>query len=178
MSTSAEDDRIGRAARGDRAAASSLAAELLPRVRNLVRYLVRGDTEVDDMAQEALIAILKGLPTYRGEGSFKSWSDRIVARTTFAYLKRKRADASEAVEAAAELEPPAAPGRGDDYVARRQLARVLDRLPTEQRHAIVLHHCMGLSVPEIAEALGVPFDTAKSRIRLGMASLRTKLEET
>src|SRR6185369_9066491 len=84
------DPRIAAAARGDRAAAESLCRELLPRVRNLVRYLVRGDALVDDIAQEALIAVLRGLPTYRGEGRFQSWADRVVARTTFASLRRLR----------------------------------------------------------------------------------------
>src|SRR5690242_9566763 len=85
------DPRVAAAARGDRAAAQSLCAELLPRVRNLVRYLVRGDSDVDDIAQDALIAVLRGLGSYRGEGTFKSWVDRIVARTTFAHIKSVRA---------------------------------------------------------------------------------------
>ena len=57
-----EDWRIQAIIDGRRDAAESLLAELLPRVRNLVRYLVRGDHDVDDIAQDALIAILKGLP--------------------------------------------------------------------------------------------------------------------
>ena len=60
-------------------------------MRNLVRYFVRGDAEVDDLAQESLVTILRGLPTYRGEGSVYSWSDRIVVRTVFAYLRKARA---------------------------------------------------------------------------------------
>ena len=51
------DARIAAAAGGDRGAAQSLCRELLPRVRNLVRYLVRGDARVDDIAQEALIGL-------------------------------------------------------------------------------------------------------------------------
>src|SRR5262245_38147803 len=60
QSPGAIDTRIAAAARGDRAAAQALLTELLPRVRNLVRYLVRGDRDVDDIAQEALIAIACG----------------------------------------------------------------------------------------------------------------------
>src|SRR5881394_1557057 len=92
MSVTAIDPRITSAANGDRVAAQALCRELLPRVRNLVRYLVRGDARVDDVAQEALIAVLKGLNTYRGEGKFESWVDRIVARSTFATLRRLRAE--------------------------------------------------------------------------------------
>jgi RNA polymerase sigma-70 factor (ECF subfamily) len=86
------DPRITAAASGDRTAAESLCRELLPRVRNLVRYLVRGDARVDDIAQEALIAVLRGLATYRGDGRFEAWVDRVVARSTFAALRRLRAE--------------------------------------------------------------------------------------
>jgi RNA polymerase sigma-70 factor (ECF subfamily) len=73
---------------GDRAAAARIVAAILPRVRNLVRYLIRGDEDVDDVAQEALVLVLRGLGGYRAQGSFRSWADRVVARATFAWLER------------------------------------------------------------------------------------------
>src|ERR1700759_1146663 len=92
LATAVVDPRISAAVRGDRAAAQELCRELLPRVRNLVRYLLRGDSRVDDIAQEALIAVLRGLATFRGDGQFNSWVDRVVARTTFAAIRRIRAE--------------------------------------------------------------------------------------
>jgi RNA polymerase sigma-70 factor (ECF subfamily) len=172
----APDPRVAAAARGDRVAAQSLCAELLPRVRNLVRYLVRGDSDVDDIAQDALIAVLRGLGSYRAEGSFKSWVDRIVARTTFANIKARRAQAAAHSNESPELLAVPGEGQSDAYVLRRQLARLLDGLPEEQRHVLVLHHAMGMTVPEIAEATGAPFETVRSRLRLGMASLRDVME--
>ena len=166
------DPRIAAAAAGDRKAAQALATELLPRVRNLVRYLIRGDQDVDDIAQEALIAVLRGLSSYRGEGKFQSWVDRIVARTTFAHIRERRSEIAQRSSEAPELLPVGDDDSTDSYVLRRQLARVLDELPDEQRQALVLHHALGLTVPEIAEATGAPFETVRSRLRLGMASLR------
>src|SRR5689334_7082950 len=86
------DPRLEAARRGAAAATQSLLLEILPRVRNLARWLLRGDSHVDDVAQEALIAIVRGLPGYRGEGSFKSWTDRIVARVSFEWIRRLRRD--------------------------------------------------------------------------------------
>lgn len=166
------DERIALAARGDRSAAEALCREILPRVRNLVRYLVRGDAHVDDVAQEALIAVVRGLGSYRAEGKFESWVDRVVARTTFASLRRlrgKREEIAVEVEGTAEVE------RGDAYVMRRQVVAALDRLPAEQREALALHFSAGLTVPEIAELTGAPFETVRSRIRLGKAALRELL---
>ena len=83
MTSTAQEQSVEALPLGQSGATEALLVELLPRVRNLVRYLVRGDSDVEDISQEALIALLHGLPTYRGEGQLRSWADRVVARTTF-----------------------------------------------------------------------------------------------
>ncbi len=170
----APDPRIAAAAAGDRAAAQVLCRELLPRVRNLVRYLLRGDARIDDVAQEALIAVLRGLGTFRGDGRFESWVDRVVARTTFAAIRRIRAE-TQPGERAVEGEPGGDASFGDSYALRRELALALDRLPADQRESLVLHFAVGMTVPEIAEAAAAPIETVRSRLRLGKAALREAL---
>jgi RNA polymerase sigma-70 factor (ECF subfamily) len=170
--TTAVDARIAAAVAGDRRALESLVAEMLPRIRNLVRYLVRGDSDADDMAQEALVAIVRGLPSYRGEGSLSAWADRVAVRETFANLRRVR-KARAQVDAGADLAAvPHPDGPPDDYAERRRAAKLLDELPEDQRHVLVLHHVLGLSVPEISDEVGAPFETVRSRLRLGMSKLR------
>lgn len=167
---------VRRAASGDRAAQEELLRALLPRVRNLVRYLVRGDRDVDDIAQKSLLAILKNLPSFRGDGKFTSWSDRITARETFLHLRRERGEQRSREREAPELYAVSGGADSpDNYVLRRELVKQLDEIPAEQRHAIVLHHVLGMSIPEIARELTVPEDTAKSRLRLGMKKLREKM---
>src|SRR5687767_14508363 len=61
----------------------------------------------------------------------------------------------------------------EDYLRRRELVRLLDALSEEQRTALVLHFVLELSVAEIAEQVGVPMETVRSRLRLGKARLRT-----
>ncbi|WP_233613867.1 MULTISPECIES: RNA polymerase sigma factor [Corallococcus] len=168
-----EDARLTAAMRGQRDATESLLLELLPRVRNLVRYLVRGDMDVEDIAQESLIALVRGLPTYRGDGRFHGWVDRVVVRTTFAWLKRSRSrEARYSGDPVELLAVPSDEAPADEYVHRRHLVTLLDRLSTEQRHALVLHHVLELSVQEISTELGVPFETVRSRLRLGRTALR------
>jgi RNA polymerase sigma-70 factor (ECF subfamily) len=166
------DSRIAAAARGDRAAAEALLTELLPRVRNLVRYLVRGDRDVDDIAQEALIAIARGFASYRGEGTLTAWADRIAARTTFAFLRRERREPGNDTSGPDLTVVPHPDDGPDRYAERRQLVRMLDQISDDQRHVLVLHHALGLSVPEIAESLAVSAETVRSRLRLGKAKLR------
>jgi RNA polymerase sigma-70 factor (ECF subfamily) len=140
-----------------------------------VRYLVRRDRDVDDIAQDALVAILRGLGGYRADGSLTSWADRIVVRTTFAWLRRARVEPplfALGRDPSSDLEAThVAP---DDYVMRRWAVGVLDALPQEQRHAVVLHYVLDLSVPEVALEVGVPLETVRSRLRLARIRLRAR----
>ncbi|WP_208719168.1 RNA polymerase sigma factor [Corallococcus sicarius] len=168
-----DDARLAAAMRGQRDATEALLLDLLPRVRNLVRYLVRGDSDVEDISQESLIALVRGLPTYRGDGRFHGWVDRVVVRTTFAWLKRSRGrEARYSGDPVELLAVPSDEAPADEYVHRRHMVALLDRLSTEQRHALVLHHVLELSVQEISTELGIPFETVRSRLRLGRTALR------
>lgn len=164
------ETHVRAAVAGDRAAAQAILEGLLPRIRNLVRYLLRGDRDVDDVSQMACIEILRSLHSWRGDASLESWALRVAARTARRQAKKRRRE-----EARRGSEPPELHAVGaspDRYLERRRMARLLDELPDPQREALVLHHVMGMSVPEVAAELDVPFETARSRLRLGMKKLR------
>lgn len=167
------DPRVTAALSGDREAATSLVRELLPRVRNLVRFLLHGDADVEDVAQDAVLAILHALPGFRGESAFETWYERIVVRLALKHARRGRRLLREPLDALESHDRAQGQlGTADLYVARRALARMLDDMPAEQREALVLHHVVGMSAPEVARTLGVPFETVRSRVRLGMIKLR------
>ncbi|HYU16635.1 MAG TPA: RNA polymerase sigma factor [Candidatus Acidoferrum sp.] len=169
---SAVDASVAAAIAGDRRALEAVVTRLLPRLRNLTRYLVRGDADADDIAQEALVAVVRGLHSFRGEGTLESWADRVAVRETFAWLRRARR-ARERIDRSADLTAVPHPEAGPDtYAERRRTALLLDELPEEQRHAVVLHHVLGLSIPEIAAEMSAPIETVRSRLRLGIGRLR------
>jgi len=173
------------AAKGDRAAAQELLRQLLPRVRHLVRYLVRHDTDVDDLAQESMVALLKGLSSYRADGSFAAWADRVVARVVFKNVRKRArarretiAEGGEAVAAAFDRS-----SLPDEIVALRRAVTLLDHLTIDQRQALVLHDVLEMTIPEIARELGAPFETVRSRIKsararfVSLAHERTRKED-
>jgi RNA polymerase sigma-70 factor (ECF subfamily) len=164
-----------RATTGDPAAIERLFLQLLPRVRNLVRYLVRGDRDVDDFSQDALVMILKGMHGYRADGPFRAWADRVVARSVFATLKRRSSE-PKAAERAALAAEVALTGGHDPFCTRRDLVAWLDCISEAQRAALVLHHVMGLTIPEVAGELGVGEETVRSRLRVAKERLRGMIE--
>lgn len=169
---------VPAAVAGDPSASEALLTALLPRVRNLVRYLMRRDGDVDDVAQDALVAILRGLSGYRAEGPFEAWVDRVVARTALTALRARRrrpAVAADDLPEIALVPDPGAPP--DEYTMRRRTVRLLDALPDEQREVLVLHHAVGLTVPEVAAEIGAPSETVRSRLRLAKARFRQLLAD-
>ena len=170
---------VAQAQAGDRKAVEQLLQKTLPRVRNLVRYLVRGDAEVDDVAQESLAIVYRKLSSFRAEGAFTSWVDRIVVRNVFAHRRKvvERREVALTVDTESHDAAPGGEGRGDDYAMRRAFVRQLDELPEDQRIALVMHHVLEMSVPEIAAEVVAPEETIRSRLRLGRARLRAQTHE-
>ncbi len=167
------DERVARPLTAE--AARALLLEVAPRIRNLVRYLIRNDVDVDDIAQEAMVAVLKNVDDYRAEGTFHAWVDRITARTTFNVLRRRKRRREEPLDPDHDVPVHDPSGELD---SRRRLVALLDRLPAPQRHAIVLHYVLGMTAGEIADELGVPAETVRSRLRLAKNALRSTIEGT
>jgi RNA polymerase sigma-70 factor (ECF subfamily) len=165
---------------GERPAAEQLLRRLLPRIRNLVRYLVRDDRDVDDIAQEVLVLVYRRLETYDGRGGLSSWVDRIATRATFA-ARRKERSRREVFPSQPEIVLAAADDsertRPDEVLDPRRLVRLLAKIPEEQRDALVMHHALGWSVPEIATELSASPETVRSRLRLGRAHLRALMND-
>ena len=171
---SAELDPLVRAAaRGDREAMHRFVVAHQQRVRNLVRYLVRGDGSSDDIAQECLLVALDKLSGFRGEGSLVSWLDGVVLRVTLRQIKRRRLRDAREVEALEEL--PSCLADPERYLERRRVVHALDTVPEAQRSALVQRHVLGMSVEEISRGEGVPRETVRSRLRHGMDTLRVRL---
>lgn len=162
---------------GDRNAGEQLLMEVLPRIRNVIRVLVGRDRDIDDIAQIVMVNVIGSLASYRAEAPLAAWVDRITARTTLAYIRRRRA--KEHVESDFEEERPSVASLGDRHVEAaegvvdvRKVLGYLDVLPDVQRQAVVLHHALGYTIAEAAEQQSVSSETLRSRLRLGLARVR------
>ena len=183
-----DDDELVAAARsGDRSALDALLRRHHPRLRALCQRLTGDPTDADDACQEALIALVRGLPRFDGRSSFATWAYRVTANTCLDELRRRRRrprpGLPEDDSLSADSGPPgpwrpgggpaapAVPDVGDRVAASLDVDAALARLAPDFRVAVVLRDLCQLSYGEIAEVLDVPVGTVRSRIARGRAAL-------
>jgi len=147
------------------------------RMRPFVRSRVASDADTDDVLQEVLLRVHRGLPEIEDPERFGAWLFR-VARSALA--DHHRARARHPVAAADEdRELPAAPVDGEESLVAEQLARTLASfvaaLPSPYREAITLTELEGRTQREAAEMLGVSLSALKSRVLRGRQKLRAVL---
>ena len=162
---------VARCLAGDQTGYASLYEAFAPGIYRLCYSLVLNRQDAEDVTQDALLAALRSLDTYRGDGSFASWVQRIAARL---YIRRCRYDARFAWMA----EPPERAGAEDDSHAPEALLdldEALLRLSPIERLCVSLCHGAGFTQAEIAEQLQVPLGTAKSHVTRGLHKLRRHL---
>jgi RNA polymerase sigma-70 factor (ECF subfamily) len=180
--TVADRDLVDEATSGSVAALAQVTGRLLGRVRSLVRCLVPRDGEADDVAQTAMLEILRSLGSYSGKAPLERWADGIAYRTAMAalrsrYRRARQAPVHPAGDAAGLAPARDAPPAGGSLVDRLLLADLLGRLSEPKRTALVLKLGFGHSVAEIARLTDVPANTVRDRLRAARRELRALFDE-
>lgn len=167
--------RVHAAGQGDTRAQRWLIEQVIADVRRVARALLRATHESDDAAQYALLQVLRAASSYRGDASVRHWARCVATRAVLKHRARVQRAGTPCDD---ELDSVAAhvPERGDDELPR-SLREYLAELPAEQAEALVLHHALGHSIPEIAEITELSPNTIKSRIRLGTRELRRRIRQ-
>ena len=139
--------------------------------------LTGNDDDAQDLVQEVLIRVRRGLSTYQ-PGNLEGWLSRIATNAFLDEVRRRRRRPVELLPDDPERVVPPAPGADIAFDAEGLPADVADALralPPEYRAAVVLCDVVGLSYEEISESLAVPIGTVRSRIHRGRALLREAL---
>lgn len=168
------DVELLRAAVGaDARAEATLVGRLVPVLRAVARTIVGGGSDADDAVQISLMRVLERASTYRGDAPLEGWARTIAVRACLRMVESQRRH--RPTDVAIDDESVAGDADVDDALVDAlpgPIAAYLERLPEAQRQALVLRHALGYGVAEVAELLGVPVDTAKSRLMFGLRALR------
>jgi RNA polymerase sigma-70 factor (ECF subfamily) len=176
---------IERCAAGDEAACAELVATHQRMVFGLALHLLGDRDEALDLSQEVFLRVFRTISAFRGQSALRTWIYRIVvnqARNRQRWWRRRRR--SEQVSLDEHLQQFGDMESKGDVLPDRLLAsketaskiwQAMDRLPFDQRTALVLREVDGLRYEEIAFSLGVAVGTVKSRLTRARQALRAEL---
>ena len=169
-----DEDLVRRVQRGDVAAFDLLVRKYQHRIAALIGRYVADWSEVQDVAQETFIRAYRAIGNFRGDAQFYTWLHRIAVNTAKNHLVAHNrrpptddidVDDAEQFDSGIRLRDSDTPER---ELMRQQLeqtvVRAVEALPEELRVAINLREVDGLSYEEIAERMGCPIGTVRSRI--------------
>ena len=166
-------DLVEAARAGDHEAFEALAIAAADRLYSIARLVLRDADRAEDAVQEALVRAWRQLPTIRDPERFDAWLYRLLVNACADVGRTSRRWSAEVRVLRAE---PTSTDAATSLADRDQLERGFRRLKPDQRAVVVLHHYLGLTIPEIAEIVGIPPGTAKSRLHYAMEVLRAALE--
>ena len=129
------------------------------------RLIVRNDAAAEDATQEALMNAWRHLPSLRDPDRFEAWLYRLLVNACRTQLRKPGSHDVVEIEVVDRSRDGGDPSGG--LVDRDQLERGFRRLDADQRAVLILHLYRGYTVPEVAEMVGIPVGTAKSRIHRG-----------
>jgi RNA polymerase sigma-70 factor (ECF subfamily) len=178
----ADAELVRLAQAGDERAFQALVVKYQRRIaRHVARYVKRAN-DVEEVVQDAFMRAYRGLASYRGDASFYSWLYRIASNAAFSFLKKNAGEMPVADERA---DDGFEPGLTDEQTPERVLLarqigevveRAMARLQPELAEALVLFEVEGKSYKEIAQMLGTPIGTVRTRIFRAREFVARRLE--
>ena len=173
---------IERCRDGDELAWESLVRRYQGRVYSVTLHYLRHGDEARDAAQEVFLRVYEKLDTFHGDAGFLPWLLRLARNVSIDRLRRKAARppvddlvVEEGVEIAANA--PDAEEQLGRHARRRLLFRAVAGMTDQHREVILLHEIQGLKLEQIAEMLGLPLGTVKSRSNRARIELATRVRQ-
>ena len=167
-------DLVEAARNGDREAYVDLIRARTDRLFTIAQRILRDIDRAEDALQDALVIAWRDLRGLRDPDRFDAWLQRLVINVCIAQATRERRRTANL--RVLPIDGPTAPDDLLSVADRDLLERGFRRLPPEQRAILVLHHYLGYPPSEIAETLGIPPGTARSRLHHAHRAMRAALE--
>ena len=184
--TWSDEELVARSIGGDQESFNQLVLRWERPIFALAYRVIGREEDARDVCQETFLRAFRALNGFRGQAKFSSWLYRIALNLCRDWVRKERRtpvvqapEELEVLEMAAVREPTPSV---EDLVARRELTgiveRAMARLPDDQRTAIILKEYHELTFQEIADLVGCPLSTVKTRLYQGLAVLRRELAKS
>jgi len=184
--TGTDEELVARSNGGDPDSFNELIRRWERPIYALAYRQIGREEDARDVCQETFLRAFRALKGFRGQSKFSSWLYRIAINLCRDWMRRERRtpvmqppEDVDLMDLAMAREPFESI---EDRIARNDLSRAVERamavLPEEQRAAIVLKEYHGLTFQEIADLVGCPLSTVKTRLYQGLTVLRRELART
>jgi RNA polymerase sigma-70 factor (ECF subfamily) len=164
---------VEQAGRGDAEAFDALARRVGDQCMAIAQRILRDRDAAEEAVQATLITAWRELRTLREAERFEPWLHRILVRTCYKEARRSRRWSN--LVQVLSLEPTRDPRDDLRVEDRDQLERAFRRLTPEQRAVLVFRHYLDLPVADVADHLGIPIGTVKSRLHFASEALRASV---
>lgn len=176
MDEARDEDLVRRFQGGDAGAFAALVHRHERRVYNLALRMTGREEDARDATQDAFLAALRKLHTFRGEAAFTTWMHRVTVNACYDLLRKRRGaplplGGDRADEGGPPRPEPAVPDHAERVDVAIDVRRALLAVPEEFRAVLILCDVQDLSYEDAAAALGVPVGTVKSRLHRGRVAL-------
>ena len=177
----ADDGTVMRAAAGDPEAFRTLFVRHKSDVARLVYRMLNAPGDLEDVVQEVFVQVFRSLKDFRGQAKFSTWLHRVTVNVVLMHRRSARSRPVLTEEIPGELVGDDLQTLPDEDVERRErmraFQRLLAKLADKKRVVFVLHELEGLSPTEIAEVVGAPVLTVRTRLFYARRELEAMLNE-
>jgi RNA polymerase sigma-70 factor (ECF subfamily) len=168
-----DEDLVRRFLSGDRGAFAILVERHERRVYNLALRMTGREEDARDAAQDAFLTALRKLSSFRGEAAFTTWLHRVTVNACYDLLRKRQRQPllDPGTDQLPGIEPPPAPDHADEADLSLDVRAALLQVPEDFRVVMILHDVQDLPQDRVAEILGIPVGTVKSRLHRGRVAL-------
>jgi len=177
-----ENEMISRCQQGDQEALKEIFDQYHKKVYRIAYGVVRQREEALDVVQEVFIKLLRSIKNFKGRSHFYTYLYRMVMNTAIDHKRKAGKRFMSSLDQEGSFEPSAEAEKGPEMILlqkelEERVRLAMDKLPDEQKAALIFRDVEGLSYQEMAEAMGCSIGTVMSRLHYGRKRMQESLKD-
>jgi RNA polymerase sigma-70 factor (ECF subfamily) len=177
-----ETDLISRCQQGDQEALKGIFEKYQKKVYRIAYGVVRQREEALDIVQEVFIKLFRSIKNFKGRSHFYTYLYRMVMNTAIDHARKRGKQFISSLDEEGSLEPSDEVEKGPERILlqkelEERVKLAMDKLPAEQKAALIFRDVEGLSYQEMAEAMGCSIGTVMSRLHYGRKRMQELLKD-